>query len=680
MVLLPLLYMALIVLAAWLVLLHLRYDTGIIGGSGQAGLIRLILYIGPAIAGGILVFFMIKPFFAPKQKGADPITLDPDKEPLLFAFVQKICSLVGAPMPRRIDVDCEVNASASLRHGLWSRALVLTIGLPLVSGLDMRQFAGVLAHEFGHFAQGAGMRLTYIIRKINFWFARVVYERDEWDLKLERSARGTDWRIAMVLHMARGCVWLTRRILWALMQAGHAISCFMLRQMEYDADSYEAKLAGSHAFESTSSRIRLLNVATQIAYNDVRQSWASHRLPENLPFLIGHKASGLPADIQQKVATAEEEAKTRWFDTHPCDADRIRAARRLSESGVFALTEPAAGLFSDFPDLSKTVTRHQYEKRFELEFTDKNLMPVEEIIRESAASAEAGAMVSKFYGKVSITLKPLLDSTDLFPISESDTQIALAGWRQVCESAESLREDAEKISAECLEHHNRVTQLISARSLANAGFKLDAKAFGLPENRTTPGDQEIAARFAQEESSKALSECLTKLDPFMDALRERVAMALRFWKGGQHSDSAPRREGENLVRLLHALGAELPRLHEIDSNMAAFAALVQNRANQPNVAEMDKAMWEAASVVRALVGSLQEKLRLFTYPFSHAQGELTIAEYAKASKPGDPELQQVYEDGAAHVDRLLALHFRVLGRVLAIADQAEGALGAEESK
>src|SRR5439155_10482094 len=93
----------------------------------------------------------------------------------------------------------------------------------------------------------------------------------------------------VMLHLARGCVWLTRRILWALMHAGHAISWFMLRKMEYAADSYEAKLAGSDAFEITASRLRVLNVATQIAYEDVRQSWASNRLPENLPLLIDHK-------------------------------------------------------------------------------------------------------------------------------------------------------------------------------------------------------------------------------------------------------------------------------------------------------------------------------------------------------------------------------------------------------
>ncbi len=250
MVLLPAIYIALIALAGWGVLYHLTQDTWIFNGSGGM-VFRMILYAGPAVAGGILVFFMLKPLFARRPKRAELLSLDPVEEPLLFAFVQRICQLVQAPMPCRIDVDCQVNASASLRRGLWSRDLVLTIGLPLAAGLDMRQFAGVLAHEFGHFAQGAGMRLTYVIRNINFWFARVVFERDKWDQQLEQSAKRVDFRVGVMLHAARGCVWLTRRILWALMHAGNAISCFMLRQMEYDADGYESKVAGSDAFEST---------------------------------------------------------------------------------------------------------------------------------------------------------------------------------------------------------------------------------------------------------------------------------------------------------------------------------------------------------------------------------------------------------------------------------------------
>jgi len=70
--------------------------------------------------------------------------------------------------------------------------LVLAAGLPLVAWLSLRQFAGVLAHEFGHFSQGAGMRPTYVIRSISHWFTRVIYERDEWDDKLVQWSEGTD--------------------------------------------------------------------------------------------------------------------------------------------------------------------------------------------------------------------------------------------------------------------------------------------------------------------------------------------------------------------------------------------------------------------------------------------------------------------------------------------------------
>jgi len=98
--------------------------------------------------------------------------------------VDRICEEVGAPQPKRIDVDCNVNASAGFRRGMLSmfgNDMVLTIGLPLAAGLTLQEFGGVLAHEFGHFSQGLGMRLSYLVRAIIHWFVRVVYQRDQWD-------------------------------------------------------------------------------------------------------------------------------------------------------------------------------------------------------------------------------------------------------------------------------------------------------------------------------------------------------------------------------------------------------------------------------------------------------------------------------------------------------------------
>jgi Zn-dependent protease with chaperone function len=674
MVLLPAIYLALIGLTGWGVLYHLTHNGWIMSGSG-GGFIKLILYLGPAVAGGILVFFMLKPLFARRAKKDEPLSLDPVKETLLFAFVQRICQLVHAPMPCRIDVDCQVNASASFRRGLWSKDLVLTVGLPLAAGLDMRQFAGVLAHEFGHFAQGAGMRLTYVIRNINFWFARVVYERDKWDVQLEQAAKSVDLRLGVMLHAARGCVWLTRRILWALMHAGTAISCFMLRQMEYDADSYEAKVAGSDAFESTAARMQVLNVASQAAFEDVRQSWAGHRLPENLPLFIDHKAGALPGDIHQKLASSAASMKTGWFDTHPCDADRVRAARALNEPGVFRVEKPTTELFADFAETSKAVTRYQYEKQWELEFSPQNLVSSEEMFRESAANAAADAAIRKFYGGVNISLAPLLTEA-LFP-PLADRASAAAQWREARERCEQLRLDASQASAEIVREQQRLVDFMTARHLTAAGFKVETKEFGLPEYATSVAEQETAAKFAIDEASNAIQLQIAKLDGFVAALRNRVSLALRLSQSAGRPARAATLEVEAIAEALAALGAVMPSVHQIGLRLRAFTTLAQNRGNHSKPEDVDLQMSRLAGELKKIVADIDSPLRGLPYPFPHPRGELTIVEYARYEKPCQNEWETVYRESDSHLDRMFALHYRLLGRLLVLAETAENELDSE---
>ena len=124
--------------------------------------------------GIVVVFFMVKPVLARPASRRQLMLVQPNDQPELFAFIREVCSQVRAPVPGRVQLDCQVNASASLGAGplnLRQRDLVLTIGIPLVAGLSVRQLGGVLAHEFGHFAQGGGMRLTTLIRGVNAWFA-----------------------------------------------------------------------------------------------------------------------------------------------------------------------------------------------------------------------------------------------------------------------------------------------------------------------------------------------------------------------------------------------------------------------------------------------------------------------------------------------------------------------------
>ncbi|HYG61753.1 MAG TPA: M48 family metallopeptidase, partial [Thermoanaerobaculia bacterium] len=241
MVLLPLLYVTLIGLAAWGVAWYAMNGWALLDGIGSSRL-QAASYITPLIVGGTVVLFMIKPLFARRQKTDDEVPIDPAKEPLLFEFVRRTAVAVGAPVPREIRLDHEVNASASLRRGLlslFSDDLVLTIGVPLAAGMTVEQLAGVLAHEFGHFGQRAGMRLSHIVRSVSYWFARVVYERDRFDARLEHAVKESgDFRIRLVAWIAAAFVWIGRTILKGLMYVGHVISSSLLRQMEFDADRY----------------------------------------------------------------------------------------------------------------------------------------------------------------------------------------------------------------------------------------------------------------------------------------------------------------------------------------------------------------------------------------------------------------------------------------------------------
>ncbi|MEO8429754.1 MAG: hypothetical protein ABI651_21915 [Verrucomicrobiota bacterium] len=198
------------------------------------------------------------------------------------------------------------------------------------------------------------------------------------------------------------------------------------------------------------------------------------------------------------------------------------------------------------------------------------------------------------------------------------------------------------------------------------------KEFGLPEDATSPGEQETAARSALSETSAALTDRLTALEPFMGALRQRVTMPLRFALA-HSSASNPEAAIElaELVPLLAAVGAQMPRAHEIDSKLRPFTLLAQSRNNYANPAELGKVGSQLTAELRSLNGETQEQLKPFPYPFPHARGRITVADYARSEQASKNDCHRVYLDSTAHVERLFALHSRLIGRIVTHGNAAE---------
>lgn len=415
MLILPCIYAALIASVCWGVYYFAVNDFMAIWGwslghTKYALAIKVICSVTPLLAGGTIALFMVKPFFARRARQMQPLALDPQMEPRVYSCVNEICRLLAAPAPTRIQLDCAVNASAHFEggwSGLFRNKLILTLGLPLVAGLSERELAGVIAHEFGHFRQGVGMRLSYVIRRVNGWFARVIYERDGWDETIESWAETEELWVNLMANCVRFGVWLSRRVLWVLMIVGHSICALLLRQMEYDADAAEITLAGSEAFESTTLKLAILGAEMSDVHREMRRTWdRQYQLPDNLPVLLAHRLARTSEERREKIRNGVGLEKTRVLDTHPSPADRVRAARRMAQPGFEISDAPATELFDNFDGLSRLVTLVHYEDDLNVPTSEEFLIPVQQLIAPTPSSPPPSAMAASIPDLPMMTYRP----------------------------------------------------------------------------------------------------------------------------------------------------------------------------------------------------------------------------------------------------------------------------------
>lgn len=639
MVLLPLVYVSLIGLAGYGVCYHAVNHTAVLGirGGGMGKLVAIgLLYFGPILAGGILVLFMIKPLFAGRGPQEKPRRLIRANEPLLFAFVENLCRTIGAPAPAEIVVDSQINASASFRRGvlsLFGNDLVLTIGLPVAAGLNLTQFTGVLAHEFGHFAQSTGMRLTFIIRSINAWFYRVVYERDAWDQALTEWSQESDLRIGIVFYLARACVWLTRKILWLLMVIGHGISCFLLRQMEYDADRHQMQVTGSDCLVQTMSRMMYLSVASQWAHSDLQDTWKEARLAEDLPEFILLKVSKIPKDAQKEIDKKLRESKTGLFDTHPCENDRIEAARREHAKGFFSVDLPSTALFSDFKSLSRIVTFDFYREMLGNKVKRENLRPLSELIdRQEREEKELKAVMRYFQRQVS-PLRPLgLDTGALAP-------------------------PADPASAEHAVRQARVRVVELAPAYAKEMERYES-------TRAKQAREEIAARLA----------------PLESAARERLNASLQLLHDENTAARVPeapvlRQEIASLMPAFQNLNRAWPAVLELHMAHTRMMELLEQFEKKKNDQSFLAAIVERMNATREKWRGVKAALADMPYPFEHAAGSITLHKFMFENVPVPNDLGSTIETGGDVLSKSFTIYFRILGRMVLAAEAVEQALG-----
>ena len=398
------------------------------------------------------------------------------------------------------------------------------------------------------------MRAGYLIRRVNAWLFRVVYERDRWDQALITASKreGEHFLTLFVVLLVRFGIGTGRAILWVLMWIGHLLSSFLSRQMEFDADLYEIRICGSQSFVTTQRRLHQLELGAALAQKQMVEQWKKEKkLFDQIPALIVQKASEIPAEIQSRHHSVRDQMRTRLFDSHPSDAERIRRAVAANEPGIFHAATPATQLFTDFSALARRVTLAHYRELVGPGFREDALVSTAQSVRRAAYDPGSDEQIrERYFLGVPTALRPIF-------VAENKTK-AVRPLEPLIASVLSNREtmgrrlaEAQAAYAAIHEADARALQAGQAAHLLRAGFQFDPADFRLAAHDT---------ELAQTEAERALRLANAALFHFEEAGRTRLADTVQVLHLCQSTTVIPdvRRLGEEARQLVWVLSRLAP--------------------------------------------------------------------------------------------------------------------------
>lgn len=620
-----------------------------IGSTPSWGL-TVLLGSAYVFAGWGALFVFIKPWLGPKYRTVSLYPMDREREPRFFAFVDAIADHIGAAHPDSIRLSLDVEAAVHRERigEQGERGRVLTIGLPLLRGISLPTWAGIVAHELGHFATRrarAGARLLHFYHEE---FCGSLERPDAWDEALARLGRQHPW----------GIVRVKARVLRLFVVVGRGLQSFcaflaapsmrlLARRMEFEADAVQTQLCGRDSIERTALEIARVTIAQARALSDLDQLWLTGRLCDDLSALIAHSANEL-RDEEEPIDLLDWDAFRRSPD-HPSLERRIAAARLAGagNTGWGAPRDPshdrtrADALLSNATSVGVSLSARYYQHSMASQIEPKFRLSAERLATELDEERRAREAIIDVVGALP------LDTYELFlrePSRETpDLEAARDAWYAQVEAAIPVlarREEAE----------GRVLQSSWGLVLQRAGVDVPARALDLPT--TDPdGLEEIRSEAEIEVEATDLA-----LEPLADALA-------RYWRAHPEPAAEARAQAaaaEDRYRAASdALVATWPRVRRLRRNYRLARAIHDLAPGLTNDA-VDRTRHELEETLRLDMEALLASLTEVEFPFPHAKANLSIAQYLDYHPWEDSNSARTFERADRLGPRLYSLQERLL--------------------
>ncbi len=332
----------------------------------------------------LLFIYMAKNLFRWGQRDrTDRVEVFEDEHPRLFDFIYRVCDETGAPYPKRIFVNYEVNAAAfsdgdSFYHLFIPTEKNLLLGLGLLNVINLTEFKALLAHEFGHFSQKSVRLGGYVYVALGI-VNQIVEGRDFFDNVIEGWSR-LDPRIAWPAWIFWGILWILRRVLMGLRYVMFFFNQSLSRQMEFNADLVAVSVAGSDAPVHLLCRAGVADHCMNQTVRDLQMALDHHLYTSDIFFHQAHAAGylrrrdkkpqlgeppTLPDDTGRTshVFEPDDDERAHMWASHPSNFDREENAKHYYIRSTFDERSPWL-LFDNVEQLRADVSYKFYRVHF----------------------------------------------------------------------------------------------------------------------------------------------------------------------------------------------------------------------------------------------------------------------------------------------------------------------------
>ncbi|HYF00674.1 MAG TPA: hypothetical protein VEJ18_17265, partial [Planctomycetota bacterium] len=300
--------------------------------------------------------------------------------------------------------------------------------------------------------------------------------------------------------------------------------------------------------------------------------------------------------------------------------------------------------------------------------TEKNLVRTEALIEQASASQEDVEALNRMFQDAVLPSAPVfLGDEALAPAEDvAGAAVELAASR---DEVRRRAEEAKPAVSSLRKAEERLQQLDQLTAVARAGLRFKPSDFDL---KGAGAEHILAARRPVAASRDGLRRHLA---PVLEGLAKRLTLAARLAQapggplGGGSGDELPK-----LVETQRVLRDVFPAVRSLLDDFSAAALLLGSLQENQGHEGLISQLQAASERWRKGLAELWPGLARAAYPFEHAQGQASLADFLIGRLPANGAFGDILEALQSLGQKYYTLYLRVLGRLCRISERVEAAL------